>query len=322
MEVIEYNEDKEAERFASTGEEIDTDLGDVEHDDFSAFLDDSKDTSWLSDSVRCYLKEIGSKPLVKPEEETELFKRIKEGDEVAKQEAIERNLRLVVSIAKRYKGRGLSFLDLCQEGNLGLMKAIDKFDYTKGYKFSTYATWWIRQSVTRACSDYGRTIRIPVHLHETMNRVGAMQRKLTMSLGHEPDVHELAEALDMPVEKVLEVLNLSLLPASLDTPIGEEDDSLLGDFVADKGKTPEEHAVETSLQESVKQALEKLTDREREVLVLRFGLDGNKPQTLQEVGESFGVTRERIRQIEAKGIRKLKQGKSARELKGYLQETK
>ena len=259
------------------------------------------------DPVRMYLKEIGTVPLLSADEELRLAKRKAEGDESAKERLIEANLRLVVSIAKRYTGRGMSFLDLVQEGNLGLIKGVEKFDYTKGYKLSTYATWWIRQSVTRALADQARTIRVPVHMVETINKMSKMQRKLTLELGYEPSVTELAEALDMSEDKVMEIMQIAREPASLETPIGEEDDSNLGDFVADSNAvTPEGNVESVMLREHIDALLGDLKERERQVIVLRFGLEDGHPRTLEEVGKEFNVTRERIRQIEAKALRKLR----------------
>lgn len=271
------------------------------------------------DPVRMYLKEIGTVPLLTAEEELELAKRKSEGDPVAKDKLIEANLRLVVSIAKRYTGRGMSFLDLVQEGNLGLIKGVEKFDYEKGYKLSTYATWWIRQSVTRALADHARTIRVPVHMVETINRMSKMQRKLTLELGYEPSTQELANALDITEEKVLEIMQIAREPASLETPIGEEDDSNLGDFVADNNTvTPEANIESVMLREHIDVLLEDLKEREKEVIILRFGLRDGHPRTLEEVGKEFNVTRERIRQIEAKALRKLRHPSRSRKLKDYL----
>lgn len=271
------------------------------------------------DPVRMYLKEIGTVPLLTAEEEIELAKRKTEGDFVAKEKLIEANLRLVVSIAKRYTGRGMSFLDLVQEGNLGLIKGVEKFDYTKGYKLSTYATWWIRQSVTRALADHARTIRVPVHMVETINRMSKMQRKLTLELGYEPSTKELANALDMTEEKVLEIMQIAREPASLETPIGEEDDSNLGDFVADNNTvTPEANIESVMLREHIDVLLKDLKEREREVIILRFGLRDGHPRTLEEVGKIFNVTRERIRQIEAKALRKLRNPVRSKKIKDFL----
>lgn len=271
------------------------------------------------DPVRMYLKEIGTVPLLTAEEELRLAKRKSEGDEVAKDRLIEANLRLVVSIAKRYTGRGMSFLDLVQEGNLGLIKGVEKFNYEKGYKLSTYATWWIRQSVTRALADQARTIRVPVHMVETINRMSKMQRKLTLELGYEPSPSELAEALDMSESKVLEIMQIAREPASLETPIGEEDDSNLGDFVADNNTvTPEANVESVMLREHIDLLLKDLKDRERQVIVLRFGLVDGHPRTLEEVGKEFNVTRERIRQIEAKALRKLRNPVRSKKIKDFL----
>ncbi len=272
------------------------------------------------DPVRMYLKEIGTVPLLTADEELELAKRKTEGDEAAKERLIEANLRLVVSIAKRYTGRGMSFLDLVQEGNLGLIKGVEKFDYTKGYKLSTYATWWIRQSVTRALADQARTIRVPVHMVETINKMSKMQRKLTLELGYEPSIPELAKALDMTEEKVMEIMQIAREPASLETPIGEEDDSNLGDFVADANVvTPEQNVESVMLREHIDTLLGDLKERERQVIVLRFGLEDGHPRTLEEVGKEFNVTRERIRQIEAKALRKLRNPVRSKRIRDFLQ---
>ncbi len=271
------------------------------------------------DPVRMYLKEIGTVPLLTADEELELAKRKADGDEQAKDRLIEANLRLVVSIAKRYTGRGMSFLDLVQEGNLGLIKGVEKFDYTKGYKLSTYATWWIRQSVTRALADQARTIRVPVHMVETINKMSKMQRKLTLELGYEPSVAELAEALEMSEDKVMEIMQIAREPASLETPIGEEDDSNLGDFVADNNVlTPEGNVESVMLKEHIDALLGDLKERERQVIVLRFGLEDGHPRTLEEVGKAFNVTRERIRQIEAKALRKLRNPVRSKRIRDFL----
>ena len=271
------------------------------------------------DPVRMYLKEIGTVPLLSADEELVLARRKAEGDEHAKERLIEANLRLVVSIAKRYTGRGMSFLDLVQEGNLGLIKCVEKFDYTKGYKLSTYATWWIRQSVTRALADQARTIRVPVHMVETINKMSKMQRKLTLELGYEPSVMELADALDMSEEKVMEIMQIAREPASLETPIGEEDDSNLGDFVADNNVvTPEGNVESVMLREHIDALLGDLKERERQVIVLRFGLEDGHPRTLEEVGKEFNVTRERIRQIEAKALRKLRNPVRSKRIRDFL----
>ncbi len=271
------------------------------------------------DPVRMYLKEIGNVPLLTSEEEVDLAKRVEQGDEEAKKKLTEANLRLVVSIAKKYVGRGMPFLDLIQEGNMGLMKAVDKFDYTKGYKFSTYATWWIRQAITRGIADTGRTIRVPVHMVETINKTLRMTRTLLQELGREPSPEEVAERLGVPVSRVREVLKISRDPVSLDTPIGEEDDSHLGDFIEDERlMSPADSAAYSMLKEELEKALESLTDRERQVIKLRFGLEDGRARTLEEVGKEFNVTRERIRQIEAKALRKLRHPTRSKRLKDFL----
>jgi len=273
----------------------------------------------INDPVRMYLKEIGRISLLNAEEEMELSVRVANGDEVAKNKLAESNLRLVVSIAKRYVGRGLLFLDLIQEGNIGLMKAVDKFDYDKGYKFSTYATWWIRQAITRALADQARTIRVPVHMVETINKMARIQRQLTLELNREPSEEELAKKMGISVEKVRDVIKISQDPVSLETPIGEEDDSHLGDFVRDiNTMTPEEYATNEILKEEIKSVLETLQEREQEVLELRFGLIDGTSHTLEEVGKKFNVTRERIRQIEAKALRKLRHPSRAKKLKDFM----
>ena len=273
------------------------------------------------DPVRMYLKEIGKVPLLTPDEEIELAKRMELGDEEAKKTLAEANLRLVVSIAKRYVGRGMQFLDLIQEGNLGLIKAVEKFDYRKGYKFRTYATWWIRQAITRAIADQARTIRIPVHMVETINRLVRTQRQLLQSLGREPSPEEIAKEMDLPVDRVREIMKISQDPVSLETPIGEEEDSHLGDFIQDDHvEVPVDAATFTLLHEQLMEVLETLTDREQKVLRLRFGLDDGRPRTLEEVGKEFNVTRERIRQIEAKALRKLRHPSRSKKLKDYLDE--
>lgn len=271
------------------------------------------------DPVRMYLKEIGTVPLLTAEEEFRLAVRKEEGDEYAKQRLIEANLRLVVSIAKRYTGRGMSFLDLVQEGNLGLIKGVEKFNPDKGFKLSTYATWWIRQSVTRALADQARTIRVPVHMVETINKLSKMQRKLTLELGYEPSTKELAEALEMTETKVQEIMQIAREPASLETPIGEEDDSNLGDFVADANVlSPEGNVESVMLREHIDTLLSDLKERERQVLILRFGLEDGHPRTLEEVGKEFKVTRERIRQIEAKALRKLRNPTRSKRIRDFL----
>ena len=273
----------------------------------------------LEDPVRMYLKEIGKVPLLSAEEEIEYAQRMEEGDEEAKKRLAEANLRLVVSIAKRYVGRGMQFLDLIQEGNLGLIKAVEKFDYRKGYKFSTYATWWIRQAITRAIADQARTIRIPVHMVETINKLVRVQRQLLQELGREPSPEEIAETMDIPVERVREIQKISQEPVSLETPIGEEEDSHLGDFIQDDNvPVPAEAAASTLLKEQLVEVLGTLTDREQKVLRLRFGMDDGRARTLEEVGKEFNVTRERIRQIEAKALRKLRPPSRSRKLKDYL----
>ena len=289
---------------------------DVEHIDLSV-----PEGIGVDDPVRMYLKEIGKVPLLSPDEEIELAKKIELGDEEAKKKLAESNLRLVVSIAKRYAGRGMQLLDLIQEGNLGLIKAVEKFDYRKGYKFSTYATWWIRQAITRAIADQARTIRIPVHMVETINRLVRTQRKLVQKLGREATPEELAKELDMPVERVREIMKISQDPVSLETPIGEEEDSHLGDFIQDNNvEVPADAATYTLLHEQLMDVLSTLTEREQKVLRLRFGLDDGRPRTLEEVGRQFNVTRERIRQIEAKALRKLRHPSRSKILKDYLDE--
>ena len=271
------------------------------------------------DPVRMYLKEIGKVPLLSAEEEQELAERIANGDEEAKKKLAEANLRLVVSIAKRYNGRGLLFLDLIQEGNIGLLKAVDKFDYNKGFKFSTYATWWIRQAITRAIADQSRTIRIPVHMVETINKLIRVQRNLLQELGREPQPEEVAKAMDLPVERVREILKVAQEPVSLETPIGEEDDSHLGDFIQDEYMpVPADAAAFTLLKEELSAVLDTLTERERKVLTLRFGLVDGHARTLEEVGKEFDVTRERIRQIEAKALRKLRHPSRSKRLKDFM----
>ena len=287
---------------------------DVEHIDLSV-----PEGIGVDDPVRMYLKEIGKVPLLSPDEEIELAKKIELGDEEAKKKLAESNLRLVVSIAKRYAGRGMQLLDLIQEGNLGLIKAVEKFDYRKGYKFSTYATWWIRQAITRAIADQARTIRIPVHMVETINRTIRTSRQLTQSLGREPSAAEIAEVMKMPVQRVEEILKIAMDPISLETPVGEEDDTHLGDFIKDnKSEVPADAAAYTLLQEQLDEVMQTLTDREKKVLALRFGLEDGRSRTLEEVGKEFHVTRERIRQIEAKALRKLRHPSRSRKLKDYL----
>ena len=271
------------------------------------------------DPVRMYLKEIGKVPLLSPEEEIELATRMSQGDEEAKHRMTEANLRLVVSIAKRYVGRGMLFLDLIQEGNLGLIKAVEKFDYTKGYKFSTYATWWIRQAITRAIADQARTIRIPVHMVETINKTIRVSRQLLQELGHDPSAEEIAREMDMPVEKVRDILKIAQEPVSLETPIGEEEDSHLGDFIPDEDASePSEAASFSLLREQLEEVLDTLAPREKKVLELRFGIVDGRTRTLEEVGKEFHVTRERIRQIEAKGLRKLRHPSRSKKLRDFL----
>ena len=302
-------EESDVEALIETEDEVD-----VESIDLSV-----PDGISVEDPVRMYLKEIGKVPLLNVEREIELAKRMEAGDPDAKKELAEANLRLVVSIAKRYVGRGMLFLDLIQEGNLGLIKAVEKFDYHKGYKFSTYATWWIRQAITRAIADQARTIRIPVHMVETINKLIRVSRQLLQELGREPTPEEIAVELDMPVERVREILKISQEPVSLETPIGEEEDSHLGDFIQDDNvPIPVEAAAQTLLKEQLDEVLDTLTEREQKVLRLRFGMNDGRARTLEEVGKEFDVTRERIRQIEAKALRKLRHPSRSRKLKDYL----
>ena len=338
-QIYSYLENKGIEINENSSDDLNIDIDNIDNiadedslllDDDDEFDKDSEEDIDLSaidllegvgteDPVRMYLKEIGTVPLLTANEELELAKRKQDGDEYAKQRLIEANLRLVVSIAKRYTGRGMSFLDLVQEGNLGLIKGVEKFDYTKGFKLSTYATWWIRQSVTRALADQARTIRVPVHMVETINKMSKMQRKLTLELGYEPSVTELANALDMTEEKVMEIMQIAREPASLETPIGEEDDSNLGDFVADSNVlTPEGNVESVMLREHIDTLLGDLKERERQVIVLRFGLEDGHPRTLEEVGKEFKVTRERIRQIEAKALRKLRNPVRSKRIRDFL----
>ena len=303
----------------------DIDLSDLEGKDFDSEHDED-DESLLSvdginidDPVKVYLKEIGRVPLLTPEEEVELAERMAKGDPAARKRLSEANLRLVVSIAKRYVGRGMQFLDLIQEGNLGLIKAVEKFDHTKGFKFSTYATWWIRQAITRAIADQARTIRIPVHMVETINKVKKVSSQLLHKNGHDPSAEEIAEELDMPIDKVREIMRVAQEPVSLETPIGEEEDSHLGDFIEDShAPAPADAASHTLLKEQLEDVLSTLTPREKKVLELRFGLEDGRNRTLEEVGKEFNVTRERIRQIEAKALRKLRHPSRSKRLKDFL----
>lgn len=318
-----YNELMENDiQVVAEGEEEETDSDGVPKNlEEPVLLDDSEITKDINinDPVRMYLKEIGRISLLSPEEELELSEKVASGDEEAKNKLAESNLRLVVSIAKRYVGRGLLFLDLIQEGNIGLMKAVDKFDCDKGYKFSTYATWWIRQAITRALADQARTIRVPVHMVETINKMSRIQRQLTLELNREPSEEELAKKMGISIDKVREVIKISQEPVSLETPIGEEDDSHLGDFIKDESSmSPEEYATNEILKEEIKSVLMTLQVREQEVLELRFGLIDGTCHTLEEVGKKFNVTRERIRQIEAKALRKLRHPSRAKKLKDFL----
>lgn len=317
IDVLRINSDDDADLDVDMdidGMISDEDDVDVENIDLSV-----PDGVSIEDPVRMYLKEIGKVPLLSAEREIELAQRMEEGDEDAKKELAEANLRLVVSIAKRYVGRGMLFLDLIQEGNLGLIKAVEKFDYHKGYKFSTYATWWIRQAITRAIADQARTIRIPVHMVETINKLIRVSRQLLQELGREPMPEEIAKELDMPVERVREILKISQEPVSLETPIGEEEDSHLGDFIQDDNvPVPAEAAAQTLLKEQLDEVLDTLTEREQKVLRLRFGMNDGRARTLEEVGKEFDVTRERIRQIEAKALRKLRHPSRSRKLRDYL----
>ena len=310
------DDDMDPDLFSEDEDADPEDAIDVEHIDLSV-----PEGIGVDDPVRMYLKEIGKVPLLSPDEEIELAKKIELGDEEAKKKLAESNLRLVVSIAKRYAGRGMQLLDLIQEGNLGLIKAVEKFDYRKGYKFSTYATWWIRQAITRAIADQARTIRIPVHMVETINRLVRTQRQLVQKLGREATPEELAKELDMPVDRVRDIMKISQDPVSLETPIGEEEDSHLGDFIQDDHvEVPADAATYRLLHEQLMEVLSTLTEREQKVLRLRFGLDDGRPRTLEEVGRQFNVTRERIRQIEAKALRKLRHPSRSKILKDYLDE--
>ena len=295
------------------------DGSEVTEEELNAATDDLSDSFATDDPVRMYLKDIGKVALLSAEEEIDLAQRMGQGDENAKHRMTEANLRLVVSIAKRYVGRGMQFLDLIQEGNLGLIKAVEKFDYTKGYKFSTYATWWIRQAITRAIADQARTIRIPVHMVETINKTIRVSRQLLQELGHDPSAEEIAEEMDLPVEKVREILKIAQEPVSLETPIGEEEDSHLGDFIPDEeAREPSEAASFSLLREQLEEVLDTLAPREKKVLELRFGLVDGRARTLEEVGKEFNVTRERIRQIEAKALRKLRHPSRSKKLKDFL----
>lgn len=316
-----YNTLSENQIEVRSEDEDDTDEGLILEEpelNIETISNESKDMS-VNDNVRMYLKDIGKISLLSLEEEQEISHRIAAGDEEAKRILAESNLRLVVSIAKRYVGRGLLFLDLIQEGNIGLMKAVDKFDFEKGYKFSTYATWWIRQAITRALADQARTIRVPVHMVETINKMARIERQMALDLNREPTNEELAKKMGLSLEKIVEIRKIGQDPVSLETPIGEEDDSHLGDFLADKDTlSPEEYATYENLKEELKKVLETLTKREEEVLELRFGLYDGTCHTLEEVGKKFGVTRERIRQIEAKALRKLRHPSRAKKLKDFL----
>ncbi|MCL6585367.1 MAG: RNA polymerase sigma factor RpoD [Anoxybacillus sp.] len=319
-EYYEYLTEQGIDVISESDLEDDPDLDDLKEEEFDLNDLTVPPGVKINDPVRMYLKEIGRVPLLSAEEEIELAKRIEQGDEEAKRRLTEANLRLVVSIAKRYVGRGMLFLDLIQEGNMGLIKAVEKFDYRKGYKFSTYATWWIRQAITRAIADQARTIRIPVHMVETINKLIRVQRQLLQDLGREPSPEEIAEEMDLTPEKVREILKIAQEPVSLETPIGEEDDSHLGDFIEDQDATsPSEHAAYELLKEQLEDVLDTLTDREENVLRLRFGLDDGRTRTLEEVGKVFGVTRERIRQIEAKALRKLRHPSRSKRLKDFLE---
>ena len=314
VDILQITEDEEEEPVLD--EDAISDGEDVEKIDFTDTGDISSTTQ---DPVKMYLKDIGKVPLLSAEEEIELAKRMEAGDEMAKKKLAESNLRLVVSIAKRYVGRGMLFLDLIQEGNLGLLKAVEKFDYRKGYKFSTYATWWIRQAITRAIADQARTIRIPVHMVETINKVTRVSRELLQKLGREPLPEEVGEVMGLPKERVQEIMKIAQEPVSLETPIGEEEDSHLGDFIQDESiPTPVEATNQTLLHEQLDEVVSTLTEREQRVIKLRFGWDDGRPRTLEEVGKEFNVTRERIRQIEAKALRKLRHPNRSRKLKDFL----
>lgn len=311
------DKDKKTSKKSDTKNKQDKKDKDKEEDDDTSIPANVK----MNDPVRMYLKEIGRVSLLTADEEVALAKRIEEGNPIAKQELAEANLRLVVSIAKRYVGRGMSFLDLIQEGNMGLMKAVEKFDYTKGFKFSTYATWWIRQAITRSIADQARTIRIPVHMVETINKLVRIQRQLLQDLGREPTPEEIGAEMDLPTEKVRNIMKISQETVSLETPIGEEDDSHLGDFIEDnEAMSPEDFTSQEMLKEQLNEVLDTLTDREENVLRLRFGLEDGQSKTLEQVGKQFGVTRERIRQIEAKALRKLRHPSRSKQLKDFMEE--
>ena len=316
MEDLEFDESKMSDEDMSLEGEEEIDEEEINTDLSKLIVGDVK----VNDSVKIYLKEIGKVPLLTPQQETELAKRIAEGDEEAKQDLIQANLRLVIAIAKRYAGRGMPFLDLIQEGNMGLIKAVDKFDYTKGFKFSTYATWWIRQAIARAIADQARTIRIPVHMVETIYKITRAQRQLVQELGREPTAEEISDRLEgaLTADRIREIQRINQEPVSLETPIGEEDDSHLGDFLEDKEvETPNEYTTKSLLKDELYEVMNDLTDREQRVLRLRYGLDDNHPRTLEEVGKEFNVTRERIRQIEAKAIKKLRHPNRAKRLGDY-----
>ena len=314
VDILQITDDDEEE--PTLDEDVIAEGEDVEKIDFTDTGDISSTTQ---DPVKMYLKDIGKVPLLSAEEEIELAKRMEAGDEMAKKKLAESNLRLVVSIAKRYVGRGMLFLDLIQEGNMGLIKAVEKFDYTKGYKFSTYATWWIRQAITRAIADQARTIRIPVHMVETINKLIRTSRHLLQQLGREPSPEEIAKEMEIPVEKVIEIQKIAQDPVSLETPVGEEDDSHLGDFIQDDDSlAPQDAAAYTLLREQLEEIMKTLTPREAKVLKLRFGLEDGKARTLEEVGREFKVTRERIRQIEAKALRKLRHPSRSKKLRDYM----
>jgi len=323
LEDIDLNSE-DIDRIYDVFHERDIDIVDDSKEDEVKEKNDDEDLSIprgekVDDPVRMYLKEIGRIDLLTAEEEVELARRMEEGDERAKKKLVEANLRLVVSIAKKYVGRGMHFLDLIQEGNMGLMKAVEKFDYTKGYKFSTYATWWIRQAITRAIADQARTIRIPVHMVETINKLIRVSRQLLQEKGREPTVEEISEEMDISEDKVRKVMKISQEPVSLETPIGDEEDSQLGDFIEDEdAPSPANITTYLLLQEKLDEVLESLTDREKRVLELRFGIEDGRPRTLEEVGREFGVTRERIRQVEAKALRKLRHPSRSKKLKDYL----